>query len=265
MTLLKTSLFCAALFATSCASASVLYAAGYGNTGVYTQSTSTGVATKIAGSGDLDNGLGYDSAAGVMYGLNNANKLFTVNMTTGALTYLSNASASITELEYNPVDGLMYTLKSNGGLATVNMATGVVTNVGNSTFPQFTVTLAINGQGQAYAASVTNRSLYSVSLQTGAISLISSTAFGPEQGMTAIAFDETGTLYGNGTFNDSLGTINTSTGAYTVIGSNGLDYDIRALEFATDKRGAAVPLPGTLSLLGIGFLAFGAMRRKYRA
>jgi hypothetical protein len=265
MKLLKTSLFCAALFATTCASASVLYAAGYGNTGVYTQNTSTGVATNIAGSGNLDNGLGYNSATGVMYGLDSANRIYGVNTTTGALNYVSTASTSITELEYNPLNGLMYTLKSGGGLATVNTATGAVTSIGNNNFPQFTVTLAINGQGQAFAASVSNRTLYSVNLQTGAISLISSTAFGSEQGMTAIAFDDMGRLYGNGTYNDSLGLINTSTGAYSVIGANGLDYDIRALEFLTDKRGAAVPLPGTLSLLGMGFLALGFMRRKHRA
>lgn len=233
----------ACLFVAETEAAAPLLGAGYGNSGVYRFDLVTGAASVIPGSGDIDHGLGYDSSTGTLYGLQ-SNNLYRVDANTGALSFVALASRNITALDYNPLDGKMYTLGQAGELSTVKTTTGVVTLIGSAA-PDFIVALAINGLGQAYAAGVASGDLWSVDLTTGAYSSISTSAFAPEIGMRALAFDELGKLYGVGTISNSLGIIDTTTGAFAPLGgANGVDNEVRDLEFIVDKRAVvAVPEP----------------------
>lgn len=269
---LRSALTAAALCASTWAAAGPLLGAGFGSPGVFSFNTSTGAATTIAGSANLNSGLGYNSATGVLYGLE-FNNLYTVDPLTGLRTLAFTLNRFVTELEYNPLNGLMYTLDKSSGtgnaLAVVNTSTGAVTTLGSGLAGDYNVAFAINGLGEAYVAGLTNDTLYRVDLATGAYSVVATGAFGGEVGMTAMAFDDTGTLYGVGTYGDSLGVINTTTGAYTAIGGyNGVDRDVRAMEFIGDKRGAGahnVPEPGTLGIAGVGLAGLAWLRRRRAA
>ncbi len=268
MTFMKALLAAALVSFAMAAQAGTLMGAGYYTSGVFTFNTNTGAATLIAGSNDIDNGLGYDSSSGTLYGLRD-NQLYTVNTTTGQRTLVTSLSQFITELEYNPLDGKMYGILGGGGLATVNTTTGVVTAIGASDHRDFVVTLAISGSGQSYAASVADNKFYEVDLATGAFSLLFNGAFGPESGMTAMAFDDQDLLYAVGTFSDQLGLIDTTTGMFSTLGSffNGLDRDVRSMEFIGDKRGtfSAVPEPSSLALIAMALAGLGAVTRRRQA
>lgn len=266
---LRAALTAAALCVSTLAAAGPLLGAGYGSNNVYTFNTSTGAATAVAGSSNLTNGLGYNSATGVLYGLE-TNGLYTVNPLTGVRSLVTNLSRFVTELEYNPLNGLMYTLdKSTGNgnvLAVIDTSTGTLNTIGSGIAGDYLVAFAINGLGEAYVAGLTNDTLYRLDLGTGAYSVVATGAFGSESGMTAMAFDDTGTLYGVGTYGDRLGIINTTTGAFSTLGGfNGVDSDVRAMEFIGDKRGSTangVPEPGTLGIVSLGLAGLASLRRR---
>ena len=205
-------------------------------------------------------GMGYSS--GVLYA-NDSNfapnvGFYSVNTANAALTKIAdisngstNGSGGITA----PIGGgSLYYLDHSNDLYTINPSTAAATMIGpTGIFVSGSFDLDFAPNGQLYATN--NGNFYQLSTSTGAATLLGSTSGLQVQALLA----GDGNLYGFSGLN--MYSINLSDGSLTFIRTTpaavGIFYD------GTPVLATTTPEPGTLVMLGSGFLAAaGAFRRK---
>jgi glutamine cyclotransferase len=139
-------------------SSGTLYAANFGNGNLYTVNKTTGAFTLVGSIGTDIRDLDFDNA-GVLWGANFANQLFTINPANGTRTFVANITGAgpVCSLMTDPQTGVMYASIYNNpsALYTLNKTTGVLTVVGSGfgqvfavvsgDFRPVTVTVAAGG------------------------------------------------------------------------------------------------------------------------
>ena len=221
----------------------------------------TGVLTQTGNTGITPAGLG--EIGSTLYTASGGTGLYTVNTLTGKLTQISNLGLNGNDFNTlgSTITGL-YALDDSFNLYSVNPVTGAATLLG----PTGVATgLASSSIGFSLSTGSTTLyfeddfDLYSLNTTTGKGILIG------QSGAPGIGFNslvsENGTLYGVESSNtfpyNTLYSINTSTGVGTLDGALNPDVDVASWGLAP---AFAVPEPNALLLLGLGFLAVGALR-----
>ena len=191
----------------------------------------------------------------------------TIDLNTGTWTNVGNITgpalgANISGLSVDPTTGDWYllSLEGTGSMLYVgNMATGVFSQVGLVESSGFMIDLAIDSQGNAYGHNISDDSLWSINLSTGAGTVIGPTGFAANyaQGMDFDYADDTlyATIYtGGGT--GVFAWFNLNTGAANVI------QDTTPLNAEMEMVVATgIPGPASLSLLLLGGLVARRRRR----
>ena len=211
-----------------------------------TVDVSTGAVTLIGNMGVIMTDIAFDTS-GQLYGVSFSN-LYSINAGTAAASLIgAHGIAGGNALVFGS-DGTLYGAgNASTSLFTINPGTGASAAVGNMGFFSGG-DLAFNG-GSFYLASSSNQ-LVRVNPTTGAGSLVGS--FGVAN-MFGLATGDDGVLYG--VASTTIYTISTSTGAATnpvPFGGQGLGQAFGESFF---HEAAAVPEPGTLTLLGLGVAA----------
>ena len=132
---------------------------------------------------------------------------------------------------YNPNEatkGYWILFDGTTKLASVNLATGTSTVIGPFGAPTDMVSIAIGADGSAYGLDSAG-SLFSVNLQTGAATSISSL---PPAGVAAFAFNPADSTFYAVTA-QKLWSVNVSTGAFTQV-QTGYPTDVRSIAFDAD-------------------------------
>ncbi|MDG3008426.1 YncE family protein [Paludisphaera mucosa] len=220
----------------------------------YAVDASTGVATPLGSSFGFTGvtGLGYDSAAGVLYGLDrDTDQLLIVDPATGSATAVGPLGVDIVaaDVAFDSANGLLYMVDYRlAQLFTIDPTTGAAALIGAS----------VGAQGLAYD-SVTNTlyasrdtfndvtsGLYTIDVATGAATFVG--GFGQGVNDNDLAFDPTANvLYLSGTFEaNSLFTVNRATGAVATVGTLGDGVFGSGLAFVGGS--AAVPEPSSLAM-----------------
>ena len=273
----------------SAKAAPILYATGGG--GLYTLDPFTGASTRVFDFPGLDlnsGGLAYDAASDSFYATGSAfassgiTSLFNINRSTGAVTVIGQLPASIVlsagGLAIHPLTGVMYASGAGAQsteLFTIEKATGVATLIGRAgpeCCASGTFGFRMNGLGFAsdgtlfangFSSSPAGFSqLFTIDLSNGAATAIGlhGVTLGRQLGYSGLAFREDGTLLSLGSVTAStqgLYAIDPLSAAATLLGPTpGFGVD-GGLTFA-------VPEPGVLGLLGVGFAGLGAMSRRGR-
>lgn len=187
----------------------------------------------IGTSGNFENAGSVDpNDHSTAYVLSNDNKFYKVDIATGAYTQLGTiaptgaGSSTWTGAEFNPVDGEYYAIASdlaNSYLFKIDIATLTAQNIGLTGNPG-SISLMINGSGQAYTHDLVDDALYSIDLSTGAAALIGSLPFDANygQGGTWVKGDNEAvylSAFNNGSFQAEWWRIDTFDASGTMIGA----------------------------------------------
>jgi PEP-CTERM motif len=258
---------------------------------LYDVNTATGAATNARSTG-ISNlaGIAF-SPGGILYGLGISTagtnvSLYTINPTTGSSTLVgTSAPANFNDaygegdIHFNPVTGTLYGIEysrfQNGGsppviqqLFTISTANGATSNFNN--LPFFNNSGVVDYSGLTFDSTGKMYLLDTASidpfghLETGSASPFSistdvklSAALGSFAGMDFNPAN--GSLYvaDGGVSGGSLYRLNAATGGLTLVGSTGLAQGLAGLAFTP------TPEPGTIALLGMGFV-FLALGRRIR-
>lgn len=214
-------------------------------------------------------GLAYDSANGILYGVDDTtDMLITINTGTGVGSVVTTAAfvSDDSGLAFDASSGLLIVsndLPSNTtSFHSVNPNTGIVAAIGTSSVE------SIDGLGflgsTLYGVSGATDSLYTIDLGSGAATLVGALGFdvGDEVGLAGA----NGTIYltddgEDGTFDAYILSIDPSTGAATEVAQvPGVQFEGLALDNST------IPEPSTLvSLLALATFGFVSGRRRRRA
>lgn len=236
-------------------------------------------------------------SASSLYGHDSGGQLIAIDQTTAATTAIGSSAGVRVGLVHSSLTGSTYGRSFNDFFA-VDLVTGVSSLIGPS--GGFLTGLTLNAaQTLAYSIDQGNGELYSISLTTGAATLIGATGIGvpldlstnsagvvyvadinggiytvntsngaasfvsqlAPEGLTSIDFDENDDLYGIGIGSDSLyrGLLT----APVVIGFLNPTYgDVRGIEFVNGT--AAIPEPATWAMFILGFGLVGSSMRRRR-
>jgi hypothetical protein len=208
---------------------------------------------------------GIDWINGVLYGLGDSSRLYTINPNTGVATQVGSGTFSPilsgVDFGFNAGTSQLYVASDLGQNLTINPTTGAATAGPNYTGASLDA-LAFNYfNGSFYGVSASTHDLYSLNPVTGGTSLIGATgvSFADRIGFdispaTDIAYFS-GTVAGQTEFF----TVNLSTGAFTLVGDVGTPGELSS---GLDSI-AVVPEPTTAALTAIGAgLMFLLARRK---
>lgn len=172
--------------------------------------------------GESINGIAYDDAGGVLYGINTStNALVTLDQATGAATVVGFTSGGqFNGLAYAPGAATLYSVTTGDALYAIDPASGMSAFIGSATVPDQVEGLAfdplaaqlygLNGQGQVYR----------IDTATGAMTPLPN-LIGVSGNWRGLAWDDTGqrllaTLVGGGT-GGQLWEVNPFTGSGTLI------------------------------------------------
>jgi hypothetical protein len=206
--------------------------------------------------------LAYNPNSGIAYwaaGRGN-DSLYTINLNTGAATLVgSHGIDDLFALAYDTVTNTLYGDSTNGNFYSINPNTGASTFIGsNGIYPGGLTFNPDTGQ-LVLAMAGGNGSFYSIDPNTGMATLLGSPGFLNDNGVTwdpvkgkYIVVDWSGNLY----------EVDPNNWTYTV--ASGLNGD--SWDGIIDVGGGGnntVPEPGSLALLGTGFVMLaGKFRRK---
>lgn len=223
---------------------------------------------------------------GMVYGLTNQNRLYTLDTTTGAATFKSNLTgASLAGqsigIDFNPVadfagNASLRVVTGTGNNYAVNVNTGVVGNTAGANIGSGYTAVAYTNSTPGMAPSSTG--LYYLNTSSDSLNFLASGFNNPASAggiqtvgslgldvLSANGFDILGNAKAyalfnldDGTLDSQLFSINLSTGAATYVTTlNGTFNGLTGV--------AAVPEPTNFALLlaGLGFMA-GVARRQYR-
>jgi len=175
---------------------------------LYTINPATGAATLIgtvSGASGVINGLGYNPAANVLYGIIQATgQIVTINTTTAVATNVGPAhGGTIGALEFDPGTGALFGIDDAGGASTLvkwtdpTQARVVVGNLGAG------ITdcngLAVVDSGDLYTINAVNRQLLKINPATGTATVVGATGgiFGASYGMAAVLTPVAPSCYAN--------------------------------------------------------------------
>ena len=227
--------------------------------------------------------LGIDTrpSNGLLYGLGNSGRLYTLNNSTGVATFASLLSTGLSGtsfgVDFNPVPDRLRVTSNAGQNLRINVATGGVTNDAalNGTVSSINASAYTNSR----PGTIASTTLYGISAATDSLYIQTPPNNGTQVLVGALGFDTSGVsgfdISGNGnvayasllnadTGKSSFYTINLGTGAATLVGAFGVLGNPAVAAPILGLAVSAVPEPGTYALLlaGLGVVGFMAKRRK---
>ena len=252
-----------ALAASANAEAGLLYSILESNNHLVSINTNTLAITDIGatGVGGDFGGLGYNANTDTLFWIpgRGNNNLYTLNRTTGAATLVgAHGINDLFGLEYDPSTNKLFASQFSGGsgLYSLNMATGAATTINPSMAHGIGGLAYDSKRDQLLGIEDGAGDIFDVNRATGALTLVFN---GPFQNDSGLAYDQDKDLLWDIDFSGNLFKYDPNAGyARTTVLSGLGSHD--GLAYVADKANA--PLPGTLALLGLGFLGLGFSRRK---